>query len=311
MLSLSIIICTKDRPKQLQRCLESIFNQTLLPKELVIVDASSTNLTRNLIDSFRKTNPKMNFRYAHTRPSTAYQRNLGFDMADGDIIGSVDDDTVLAPNALKIILEVFSRPEYHDVGGAMPRLLNPPENEKPWWAASTLYKLIFMLSHNHAKRTYIQASGFPAFPFGRNDISEPQEAEVLNGLYFYRRKVAKSFKFYEGFHGYSFMEDAEFSYRVSKSYRLLYIPAAEILHLHVDVSRSSYFELFRQVVENRYYFFTQALERSFRNRLAFYWSHIGLLISALQKRPAFGRHGSLCGFIAGFRSVLSKQRSVI
>ncbi len=37
----SIIIVTKDRPADLQNCASSIVNQTVLPHEVIIVDASS------------------------------------------------------------------------------------------------------------------------------------------------------------------------------------------------------------------------------------------------------------------------------
>jgi glycosyltransferase involved in cell wall biosynthesis len=281
MLSLSIIICTKDRPRQLQRCLETILRQSALPDEIVVVDASSNDLAHKVVNSFIKANPRPIFHYIHTRPSTAYQRNVGFDMARGDIIGSVDDDTELAPDVLGIIREVFEDSQNKDVGGVMPKIINPDDNKRGQWSLSTLYKRIFFLSHSVALRVRILPSGFPVFPFRRAGVSKPQKAEVLNGLYFYRRKVAKSFKFYEGFRGYSFMEDAEFSYRVSKHYRLLYIPTAEVLHLHVNVSRSSYYELYKQIVENHYYFFTKAVKGTFLNWLAFYWSHIGLFISYL------------------------------
>lgn len=41
----SFIICTKDRPLDLQSCVKSIAQQTILPQELIVVDASVINIT--------------------------------------------------------------------------------------------------------------------------------------------------------------------------------------------------------------------------------------------------------------------------
>ncbi len=283
--------------------------QSLLPDEIIIVDASSNDAAFAVVNSFKEGFSKPVFRYVHTRPSTAYQRNVGFDMANSDIIGSVDDDTELAPDVLGIIREVFEDSQNKDVGGVMPKIINPDDNKRGQWSLSTLYKRIFFLSHSVALRVRILPSGFPVFPFRRTGVSKPQKAEVLNGLYFYRRKVAKSFKFYEGFRGYSFMEDAEFSYRVSKHYRLLYIPTAEVLHLHVSTGRIDKYTLYKQIVENHHYFFTGAVRQTFFNRLAFFWANLGVFITTLcNKKPRWGRYGAVTGFLAGFRSILKRQR---
>ncbi|NLI97859.1 glycosyltransferase family 2 protein [bacterium] len=307
MITLSLVICTKDRPTQLRRCLESVLGQTCPPDEIVIVDASIDDKSLSVVKEMRRKKRSPRFLYTHTYPGTARQRNIGFEMANAYVVGSVDDDTILDKEALRIIKEVFNKGNT-DLGGVMPRLIDPKDRRQSIWSLKSLYKRIFMLSHNFAKHVFIQASGFPAFPFQRQEITEPQEAEVLNGLYFYKKEVVKNYKFNEGFHGYSFMEDVEFAYRVSKNFKLLYVPSARIMHLHVPTSRSSYFETYKQIVENHHYFFLHAIEGTFVNWLAFYWSHIGLLISALSKKNALGRGGSLSGVLSGFRAILRLQR---
>ncbi len=308
MLSLSMVICTKDRPRQLHRCLETILGQSVLPDEIVIVDASSNDLAHKVVNSFIKVNPRPNFRYVHTRPSTAYQRNVGFDMARGDIIGSVDDDTELAPDVLEIIRNAFADPRNKEVGGIMPRIMNLDDDKRSPWSVQTVFKKTFLLTHNFAPRVHVLPSGYPVFAFRREDLTETQEAEVLNGLYFYRREVVQRFRFYEGFSGYSFMEDVELASRIARQYRLLYLPTARVLHLHVSAGRIDKYTLYKQIVENNHYFFTGVVRQTFFNRLAFFWANLGVFITTLCKKPRWGRYGAVTGFLAGFRSILKRQR---
>src|SRR4029077_9801228 len=47
--TLSVVICTKDRPEMLGTCLESLQHQTRHPEEIVVVDASATP-ARDMVD---------------------------------------------------------------------------------------------------------------------------------------------------------------------------------------------------------------------------------------------------------------------
>jgi len=308
MLSLSIIICTKDRPRQLGRCLKTIVGQTSPPDEIIIVDASSNDAAFAVVNSFKEGFSKPVFRYVHTRPSTAYQRNVGFDMARGEIVGSVDDDTELAPDVLEAVRGVFADPQNKDVGGVMPRIINPDDDKRSPCSIQTVFKKTFLLTHSFASRVHVLPSGYPVFAFRREDLTEAQEAEVLNGLYFYRREVVQRFRFYEGFSGYSFMEDVELASRIARQYRLLYLPTARVLHLHVSAGRIDKYTLYKQIVENHHYFFTGVVRQTFFNRLAFFWANLGVFITTLCKKPRWGRYGAVTGFLAGFRSILKRQR---
>ena len=39
--SISVIICTRDRPAYLQECIASILQQSMRPKEIIVVDDAS------------------------------------------------------------------------------------------------------------------------------------------------------------------------------------------------------------------------------------------------------------------------------
>ncbi|MBN2380763.1 glycosyltransferase family 2 protein [candidate division WOR-3 bacterium] len=311
-MTISLIICTKDRPIQLKGCLETVFAQTVLPNEIIIVDASNNDLTRELIEALKKETSAPILRYVHTPPSTAMQRNVGMSYVKTDIFGFIDDDIEMDVNTLKKIRDVFMDAKRKPVGGVATRIIDYMHSKRTQWSISTLYKRIFLLSHGFDTRIRILRSGFVSFPYRCKDLITILDVDTFpTTCCFFTREIAKHYRFYEGFCGYSFMEDVEFTYRVSRDHRLLYVPNAHVLHLQAPEGRSSYFALYKQVVENHHYFFTEAVRQDFINKLAFYWSHVGLLISALLKKPKWGRNGSVSGFFAGFQSILRRQRQLL
>src|SRR5271155_2598342 len=51
----SLVICTAGRPNELERCLASVAFQTVLPDEILVVDASSDDVTAKLVDRLAAT----------------------------------------------------------------------------------------------------------------------------------------------------------------------------------------------------------------------------------------------------------------
>jgi len=88
-LKLSIMIITKDRYEMLNRCLQSLVNQTKKPDQIVIVDSSS-NKKSSLIKKFENILPINYIR--EERMGYAIQRNIAFAHATGDIVATIDDD---------------------------------------------------------------------------------------------------------------------------------------------------------------------------------------------------------------------------
>ncbi len=80
--------------KTIDQCLASIFQQTLLPDEVIVVDGNSTDGTLEILKKYTAkivTEPGLGYGYA---------RNLGIENATGDIITFVDSDCQLEKNYL-------------------------------------------------------------------------------------------------------------------------------------------------------------------------------------------------------------------
>ena len=88
----SLVICTRDRPEELARCLASLGSQTRPPDEIIVVDnASRDGRTRAAAEAAGVIYVR------EDRPGLDIARNAGVRAARGDIIAFTDDDVRLHP----------------------------------------------------------------------------------------------------------------------------------------------------------------------------------------------------------------------
>ena len=100
-LSVSAIIPTRDRPADLRSAVESIQRQTRLPDELLIVDQSADDKSRQgVMDYFGRTGLTIKLIYIHdTRVNGLVEAKArGVQESNGDIVCFLEDDVVLEPD---------------------------------------------------------------------------------------------------------------------------------------------------------------------------------------------------------------------
>jgi GT2 family glycosyltransferase len=108
----SVIICTRDRPEQLARCLISFKNQTLTPTEVIVVDNASVD------DRTRSVALEAGVRYVREdEPGLDIARNTGAAAASCPVVVYTDDDTVLHPTWLQRMVAAFDDPGIWAVTG--------------------------------------------------------------------------------------------------------------------------------------------------------------------------------------------------
>src|SRR5438105_12058279 len=89
-LSLSVVVCTHNRPEDLSRCLEAL-SRLEENVEVIVVDSASEVPCRDLVEQF-------GFTYVREdEPGLSRARNRGASAASGDVVAFVDDDA--APRA--------------------------------------------------------------------------------------------------------------------------------------------------------------------------------------------------------------------
>lgn len=102
--AVSVVICTRDRPEPLKRCLASLQTLVQPPHQIIVVDnAPRSALTRQLVAQF----PRVQY-VLEPRPGLSVARNTGIAHSKGDWIAFTDDDVVVHPNWLVGLQQGFS-----------------------------------------------------------------------------------------------------------------------------------------------------------------------------------------------------------
>lgn len=106
--SVSVVVPTYDRPRDLRDCLSSLTAQaTARAPEIVVVDNHpASGLTPPVVAEF----PGVVL-VDEARPGRACASNRGFGVAHGEIIASIDDDMVAPPGWLENLISPLARPD--------------------------------------------------------------------------------------------------------------------------------------------------------------------------------------------------------
>jgi glycosyltransferase involved in cell wall biosynthesis len=101
-LTLTIVIPAYNEQSYLPACLDSIADQTVMPKEVIVVDNNSHDQTVKVAQqySFVKI-------IKEKRQGVFFASRAGFNMAKSDIIGRIDADTLLPPDWIETVIDEF------------------------------------------------------------------------------------------------------------------------------------------------------------------------------------------------------------
>lgn len=304
VLKTSYIICTKNRIDDIKRLFETIKIQTYIPDEIIIVDSSDNNKTESFIEEIRESY-KSRICYYKSIPGLTLQRNFGVSKAEGDIVFFTDDDGLLDKNYFSEIMKCY---EDDSVMGVGSRETNNIVRSR----ISSFLRNIFMLSRADGNGK-MQPSGFPAY-MDMSNKDHVAEAEILGGFCSFRRKVFDDFKFDENLVGYAFMEDVDFSYRVSRKYKLMYNPYAEFYHNVSDTERIDQRKYFFMTIYNHFYLTKKNMGITFFRIVPVIWSYIGVFVRAGLISIYYHETKPLYGFFEGLimimRNPLGRKNSI-
>jgi len=294
-LTVSVVICTKNREQDLKTCVDSIISQTHMPDEIVIVDSSDNDLTRLLVTQY-KNNHVIPVRYIHTLPGLTKQRNIGIKKSNGTIIAFLDDDVILDKDYFKEIIRCFMiSDKIAGVGGLAT-------NVKGENILKKIFRKIFMLSSTEGTKGVMKRSGFANYHPMK--IDKVYTTQVLSGYSCcYRRPIFDQYIFDEYFEGYSLMEDLEFSYRVSKENTLVYTPYAKLVHNMSPAERLNSKRLFEMRVLNHFYVFKKDVKKTNVDWIFFWWSDFGVILASLSSALKMKSTLPLAGVFSGHRKL--------
>ena len=285
------------RPKPLQNLLASVRTQTLYPDEILIIDGSRDDLTKEMLetDSFDRLRY---FKVPDAHRGLTKQRNYGIARVanDTDIICFLDDDIVLENDYFAELIRTYSvYPDALGVGGFIiePVVWEKADDTKPsinefqfdGWKRKDGSRFIMR------KRFGLDSDappGFsPGFSHGRSVGFLPPSGKIyeveqlMGGVSSFRKSVFDSFSFSEYFEGYGLYEDADFTLRLSKTGKLYLNTNARLYHYHDDSGRPNKYSYGKMVVRNGWYVWRiKNPEPSFKDRLK--WHAITMLLTGIR-----------------------------
>jgi GT2 family glycosyltransferase len=217
--SVSVVICTRDRPEELARCLATLPLQSRPADEVIVVDNASKG------PETREVALAAGVRYLREdRPGLDIARNTGLLAARSDFVAYTDDDTELHPRWLERLITAFDTEEVLAVTGlVLPAELDTEAQwifEARWGFGRGFTRTDFGPEFYRAKRPY----GCPTWEIGAGANMAFRRSVVGEvGLFDERLDVGAA-----GCSG-----DSEYWYRILAAGRTCrYEPSAVVFHHH-------------------------------------------------------------------------------
>lgn len=159
LISILIPVYNIDR-KYLEECLESILNQTYTNFEICLVDDCSTKIeTKEALKEYELKDKRIRVKYRKENGHISKATNDSLKMAKGEFVALVDNDDVLAPNALYEVVKVLNKDKkidfiYSDEDKIDLKGRRCDPHFKPDWSPDTLLSLNY-ICHLAVLRTKI------------------------------------------------------------------------------------------------------------------------------------------------------------
>ncbi|MBU1125977.1 MAG: glycosyltransferase family 2 protein [Candidatus Omnitrophica bacterium] len=246
-LSFSVAISTFNRNDDLERCLDSLSQQTFSDFEVVVSNGGEPEGVRRTVSKFKDLRITV---VDQKRKGIVEGRNLGWIHAKGDVVCLIDDDLVVSPQWLTQIRETFLSDER--IGGVSGPTIIPTERLKNrdfalfldgfrahknlLWSLIGKAYLTFVLENKVEEVGKILKSG--VFTPGSNypsclELPGIQEVDYLEACHMcFRRRLLEEIGGFDYIYiGTGEWNEPDFSFKVrEKGYRLLFNPEAVTYH---------------------------------------------------------------------------------
>lgn len=252
IVDVKVVVPTRNRSEEVRCLLRSLNSQVRKPDGVLVVDSSNDHRpTGDAVEKAREAGLNVSLVRHSGPPSAAGQRNRGLrelEISDCDLVGFVDDDVILEPDAIFEVLECFDRYDECFVGVGL-NLRNPlrGSNKRPFY-----YGFLSGLGLYPTDPGEVAPSGWQRAAV---DVDEDTEVDWLpTGGVFWRSRVVENRRFDQFFSGYSYLEDLDFSYQIGRSRRLVVCADAQYRHFNAQEGRPDGYEFGLVEIRNRLYF---------------------------------------------------------
>ncbi len=119
----SIILISAERGEDTRKCVESIFDHTPEPFEIIISDVGSSEDTKTILTELKGSNSNIHVICNTSSTGTTGQRNQGIHVSKGGLLVFMDNDVLALPRWLESLKKVILNDE--KIGAVGAKLLKP------------------------------------------------------------------------------------------------------------------------------------------------------------------------------------------
>ena len=308
--SQAVVICTRNRPAELARTLESVAAQRRAQERLVVVvdgsDPTEAERTAHVVQSGSDEGAPFHYHSYSGRPAATRQRNTGVDLLPEsvEVVHFIDDDVTLHDCYFEALYNALTQnPALRGVGGVITKSNESSPRPPIHWAHRLL-----LLRIDRPSRVLPSGQKMPAWSTGNRKL---QPAEWLSTCASsYRAEVFDRHRFDSAVEGPSpRLEDLDFSVRVARDGPLAVVPEARCVHRVSGRNRRGTAATTRERLARRYWFVRKNMDRPL-NRLAFWWSTLGQLIALVTSSDPDSR-AALRGHVRGLRQAWTRAHPLL
>ena len=110
-MKISVIVPVYNVENYLEKCLNSLVNQTLEEIEILVINDGSTDDSQKIIDEFQKKFPQKIKAFSKENGGLSDARNFGIERASGNFLAFVDSDDYVSENMLQEMYDLAIKNE--------------------------------------------------------------------------------------------------------------------------------------------------------------------------------------------------------
>lgn len=123
MPDVSIIVPVYNTEKYLNRCVDSILNQSFENFELILIDDGSTDRSLQIMREYESKDKRVRI-FSNKNSGPALTRNFGIDKSESDYVMFIDSDDYIDYNYIKAYYSAISANDFDIVIGGYKRVIN-------------------------------------------------------------------------------------------------------------------------------------------------------------------------------------------
>ena len=287
--SITAVIPTKNRHKDMPIFFESLLKQSVLPNQIIVIDQSSQNLSEELIKKMVNTFKlsKLTYIYNKNINGLVEAKNHSLKYNKSDLICFLEDDEILEEDFLEqIILGFKSKPSMKGCSGV---ITNPPNK-------NFFYEFFFHLFHiGFYKDKRVGIYGDEAYE-NKLIISD----KLSGGLSAWKKEVF-SHTFFDLKNNLHFTEDIDFSSRVFDYFpdSLFINTDARLAHYFSKSNRFNLIDRYSKKVFEYIIFYKKRKKLPF-SILYLFWLLLGIFIESSLKSFLSLSFKPILGYLKGF-----------